>query len=254
MRALDQEAWPQLLRLQEPCECGRQAVVLLVARRDFAATSVASRRVRASRSVPNCRGDCLGALSSAPDCNDKRGCEVCVHPEKRLARPCAEPLVTRLWIGAVNIGPLGQLWFSWRHCSFPGPSQSGFLGRLSSRKYWSGRQDLNLRPGQVALCPGCRRASIHGSVCASKPRPRNRFAAPGTAHSVRPPAGKPNNRHRLLRRDNCERPRGRCTAEQRDELAALHSTTSSVPASNLAAPGAKGRSTAIAASPFRARR
>ena len=44
--------------------------------------------------------------------------------------------------------------------------------------------------------------------------------------SVRPPAGKkPNNRHRLLRRDNCERPRGRCTAEQRDELAALHSTT-----------------------------
>ena len=149
----------------------------------------APRRVRASRSVPNCRGDCLGALSSAPDCNDKRGCEVCVHPEKRLARPCAEPLVTRLWIGAVNIGPLGQLWFSWRHCSFPGPSQSGFLGRLSSRKYWSGRQDLNLRPGQVALCPGCRRASIHGSVCASKPRPRNRFAAPGTAHSVRPPAG-----------------------------------------------------------------
>src|SRR6187200_2515976 len=78
------------------------------------------RRVRASRSVADYCGDRLRALSSAPDCNDKRGYEVRVHLEKGLARPWAEPLVTRLRVGAVNIGPLGQLSFVAGHCSSQG--------------------------------------------------------------------------------------------------------------------------------------
>jgi len=67
------------------------------------------RGVRASRSVADYCGDRLRALSSAPDCNDKRGYEVRVHLEKGLARPWAEPLVTRLRVVPfiVTLGTMG---------------------------------------------------------------------------------------------------------------------------------------------------
>src|SRR5262249_39353673 len=49
----------------------------------------------------------------------------------------------------------------------------------------------------------------------------------------RPAAGEPDHRHGRLLRARGERPRGRRAAEQRDELAPLHSITSSARASTL---------------------
>src|SRR5262245_47279341 len=52
--------------------------------------------------------------------------------------------------------------------------------------------------------------------------------------SIRRPAiDEPHHRHRWLLRARRERPRSGSAAEQRDELAALHSITSSASASNL---------------------
>jgi hypothetical protein len=78
-----------------------------------------------------------------------------------------------------------------------------------------------------------RRTGSGGSSATARSRERlNRGAADGPVPVRRSDVEEPNHRHRRLLRPRRERPRSRRTAEQRDEIAPLHSRTSLARAMN----------------------